>query len=187
MAPSRINLFIYKVKLLKTKLRVLYWRLKGLRIAKGKCFIGSISCEWPGSVEIGVDCYIEDGVDFKIVHPFFNTNYIRFGDNLFIGRNCEFHCKSSIVVGNNCMIASSTTFVDVGHTTLKAELINKQHVFSKEIVVADDVWIGTGCTVLMGVTIGDGAVIAAGSLVNKAIPPYQIWGGVPAKFIKNRD
>ena len=54
------------------------------------------------------------------------------------------------------------------------------------IVVEDDVWIGFGATILSGVHIGQGAVVAAGALVTKDVPPYAIVGGVPAKLIKYR-
>ena len=55
-----------------------------------------------------------------------------------------------------------------------------------EIIVEDDVWIGTRCTILSGVTIGQGAIVGAGALVAHDIPPYAIVGGVPAKVIKYR-
>lgn len=55
-----------------------------------------------------------------------------------------------------------------------------------DIVVGDDVWFGCNVTVLSGVTIGQGAVIAAGTVVTKNIPPYAIAGGVPAKILKYR-
>jgi virginiamycin A acetyltransferase len=54
------------------------------------------------------------------------------------------------------------------------------------VVVEDDVWIGANSVVLDGARIGKGAVIAAGSLVNGTVPPYEIWGGTPARFIKAR-
>ena len=56
-----------------------------------------------------------------------------------------------------------------------------------DIVIGDDVWIGCSSQILSGVTIGNGAVIAAGSLVNKDVAPYSIVAGIPAKFIKYRD
>ena len=55
-----------------------------------------------------------------------------------------------------------------------------------DIVIADDVWIGANVTILSGVHVGQGAVIAAGALINKDVPPYAIMGGVPAKVIKFR-
>ena len=52
--------------------------------------------------------------------------------------------------------------------------------------IGSDCWIGVGSTILKGVNIGDGSVIAAGSIVTKSIPSFEIWGGNPAKFIKKR-
>ncbi|MBN2965577.1 CatB-related O-acetyltransferase, partial [Sulfurospirillum sp. T05] len=60
-------------------------------------------------------------------------------------------------------------------------------IFSKgDIIIEDDVWIGSNCVILSGVTIGRGSVIGAGSVVTKNIPKYSIVGGNPAKVIKNR-
>ena len=55
-----------------------------------------------------------------------------------------------------------------------------------QIIIGNDVWIGSNVLILGGCEIGDGAIIAAGSVVTMSVPPYQIWGGVPAKFIRNR-
>lgn len=55
------------------------------------------------------------------------------------------------------------------------------------IKIGNRVWIGTRVIILSGVTIGDGAVIGAGAVVTKNIPPYTVWGGVPAKYIKDRN
>ena len=56
----------------------------------------------------------------------------------------------------------------------------------KPIVIEDDVWIGSRSLIMKGVTIGHGAIIAAGSVVTKDVPPYEIWGGNPAHFLKSR-
>jgi len=58
---------------------------------------------------------------------------------------------------------------------------------AKPIVIGNDVWLGVGCKILPGVTINDGAIIAAGSIVNEDIPAKAIVGGNPAKVIKYRD
>ena len=64
--------------------------------------------------------------------------------------------------------------------------VRKQGHDIAPVAIEDDVWLGTHVVVLPGVTIGKGAIVAAGAVVNKDIPAYEIWGGVPAKFIKER-
>ena len=54
------------------------------------------------------------------------------------------------------------------------------------VIISNDVWLGAGCTILKGVTIGEGAIVAAGALVLKDVPPFSIVGGVPSKVIKER-
>lgn len=163
--------------------KVLQWR--GLEIQKGSK-LGKITCDWPNKLSIGADCDIQDGVDFRIWHPFKEDSYIQIGNRVFVGHACEFVCNTKIIIGDDCLIASRTTFVDVGHGILPDLKINEQETVAEEIILEEDVWIGSSCVIIKGVTIGKGSVVAAGSLVNKSIPPYQIWGGVPAKFIKNR-
>ncbi|HSN49376.1 MAG TPA: acyltransferase, partial [Flavobacterium sp.] len=99
---------------------------------------------------------------------------------------CEFVCSSKIVIGNDCFIASSTTVNDTGHEFAKHTKIKDQPITTAKITIEDDVWIGTSCVLLQGITIGKGSIIAAGSVVNKSIPEYEIWGGIPARFIKKR-
>ena len=65
--------------------------------------------------------------------------------------------------------------------------ILKQGIVEKGIKIGNDVWIGAGSSILDGVNIGDGAVIAAGAVVNRDVPPYSIVGGVPAKVIGQRE
>ena len=64
-------------------------------------------------------------------------------------------------------------------------LIKDQGNIYADVILENDVWIGTGVKILPGVTIGKGSVIAAGAVVTKDVPPYTLWGGVPAKKIKD--
>ena len=104
--------------------------------------------------------------------------------------------EERLTIGSYCSIGPETVFMlGGGHDceTLSTYPFRTMfHVVSHEaqskgpVVVEDDVWIGTRVTVLSGVRIGQGAVVAAGALVNKDVPPYAIVGGVPAKVLKYR-
>jgi acetyltransferase-like isoleucine patch superfamily enzyme len=72
------------------------------------------------------------------------------------------------------------------HNTSLGVPMNIQPYVEKDIIIGNDVWLGAGVIVLTGVKIGDGAVIAAGSVVTSDIPPYTIAAGIPAKPIKRR-
>ena len=157
----------------------------GLRIKPGGS-LGKIHCEWPNKIQIGSNCTIEDNVVFKITKPFDEENYIQVGDRVFIGHACQFNCNTKIIIGNDCLIASNTTLVDTGHEINRSAKINTQPCIVGEIIIDDDVWIGTNCAILKGVRIGKGSIIGAGSVVNKSIPEYEIWAGSPARFIKSR-
>ncbi len=107
-----------------------------------------------------------------------------------------FNNNTKLKIGSYCSIAQHVTFMlDVEHQIntiatypFKAKSLNLgDEAFSKgDIVVDDDVWIGYGATILSGVHVGQGAVIAAGAVVTKDVPPYAVVGGVPAKVIKYR-
>lgn len=109
----------------------------------------------------------------------------------------RFNDKSKVSIGNYTSIAQHVTFIlDAEHNTdtvttfphkVKTVHAVRYEASSKgNIIVNDDVWIGYASTILSGVTIGQGAIVAAGSVVTKDVPPYAIVGGVPAKIIKFR-
>ena len=76
--------------------------------------------------------------------------------------------------------------MDSDHGIAKNTLINQQPNLTAKIKIGNDVWLGTGSKILKGVSIGDGAVIAAGALVKTDVPAYSIYGGIPAKQISQR-
>lgn len=104
---------------------------------------------------------------------------------------------SHLYIGNFCSVASEVSFVVAAdHSTQNLSTYpfktlclgqEKGEAVSKgDIVVGDDVWIGYRATILSGVHIGQGAIVAAGAVVTKDVPPYAIVGGVPAKVIGYR-
>lgn len=175
----------HKVSGINLSLRKKYYKFLGMQI-DADVVLGKIKCKWPGKISIGKKSVIEDDVVFKIPQPFSETNFVTIGERVFIGHGCDFNITLGLTIGNDCLIASNSTFVDASREMSSTLPINQQPVIHKPIILKNDVWIGTHCIILQGVTIGEGAIVGAGSLVNKSIPDYQIWAGTPARFIKNR-
>ena len=148
----------------------------------------------------------------NLIRNFLNFNFrypfVVFGDDVHVQWNVEIYSPNNIVnIGNHVGINSGTIIlsdINIGNYVLIAPrcgLINRgEHIYnnpsqtiyeggrarSETIVIEDDVWIGFGSTILGGVTIGQGSIVAANSLVINDVPPYSIVAGNPAKVIKIR-
>lgn len=98
------------------------------------------------------------------------------------------HAKKRIVIGNNCLIAANCQIMDSnGHDASFPNVEDRINTGGKvaDVVIEDNVWLGTGVVVLPGVTIGYGSIISANSVVHKSIPAMTIAGGNPIKIIRN--
>ncbi len=105
-------------------------------------------------------------------------------DRVYIGRYCSFAYDVKIIASGEHDYRAVANFPFYAHFLNKGV---ERDTFTKgEVRIGNDVWIGARATILSGVEIGDGAVVAAGAVVTKNIPPYAIVGGVPAKLIKYR-
>jgi acetyltransferase-like isoleucine patch superfamily enzyme len=144
---------------------------------------------------LSVGKYLHLGANVRLWAP----NQLTIGNNVYIGKDCHIECDAQI--GDYCLIANRVSFVGrddhdysvIGIPVRFAPWVGDRKKENKQnetrhlnVVVGDDVWIGFGSIVLSGVTIGRGAVIAAGSIVTHDIEPYAIVAGVPAKKIKSR-
>jgi len=118
--------------------------------------------------------YISDSKRLKI------GNYVRINENVFL--------QGDISIGDHVMIAPNVSIYTKTHihSDINTPMVCSGETKTKQVIIEDDVWLGINTTILPGVTIGKGSIIGANSLVNKSIPPYSIFGGVPAKFIKER-
>jgi len=119
---------------------------------------------------------------------FIGHHNIEIGDNVVIGSYCNIRAvDEKIIIGNNVLIGQLVSIIGANHICKdKNVLINDQGVESKKIVIHDDVWIGSNSLLLPGAVIGEGGVVAGGSVVTNTVDPYCIVGGVPAKVIGKR-
>jgi acetyltransferase-like isoleucine patch superfamily enzyme len=100
------------------------------------------------------------------------------GNGTYINRNTTLVAEERLHIGKDCMISWNVSILDTD-----MHKIDSSKNISAPVMIGDKVWIGCGATILKGVDIGEKAVIAAGSVVTKDVPPYTIVGGNPAKVI----
>jgi acetyltransferase-like isoleucine patch superfamily enzyme len=151
-------------------------------------------------------CRIANDVDLGNgvqIHAFVNLYGCRIGDNTKIGTFVEIQKGANI--GKNCKISSHTFICEgveirdnvfIGHnvtfindpipkaTSAEGELQSEADWVVVSTLVEKGCSIGSGATIMCGVTIGEGALVGAGAVVTKNIPPFTIWAGNPAKFLK---
>lgn len=112
---------------------------------------------------------------------------VSFGDRVQLGPHCIIDCD--IEFGNSILCAKNVSFIgkdDHTYSNVKSFIWDSPRGDSSKTYIGDDVWIGHGSIILGGTKIGHGAIIAAGSVVTKDVPSCEIWGGNPAKKIKDR-
>lgn len=112
---------------------------------------------------------------------------VTFGHHVQFGSNCMIQCD--IEFGNYVLVASNVSFVgkdDHLFNKVGTPIWNSGRGDSYKTFIGNDVWIGHGAIIMGGVKIGDGAIVAAGAVVTKDVPPCSIVGGTPAKVIKQR-
>jgi len=126
------------------------------------------------------------------VMDIFSYSTISIGNDVFIGSGAKFSAsQSSITIGNKIMFGPNVTIMGGDHNigvvgSYMFDVKEKLPENDLPIIIKDDVWVGCNVTILKGVTIGQGSIIAAGSVVIKSVEPYSIVGGVPAKKISQR-
>ena len=104
----------------------------------------------------------------------------------YMNHDCVIDCFDSILIGHHVVISERVVLRDSDNHSIQdaGDTASDNSIKTAPIVVGDHVWIGMNVTVLNGVTIGEGAIVAAGSVVNKDVPPHCLVGGVPARVIK---
>ena len=150
-------------------------------------------------MKIGSNFYAGRGLWLESIPTHLGNYYnpeVVIGSNFSVSKNFHLAAIGKIIIGNNVLIGSNVTIIDHSHgcysdsfQSLPSSVPSCRPLSSKAkpIVVHDNVWICDCVTVLGGVEIGAGSVVAANSLVNKNVPPACMVGGVPARLLKSFD
>lgn len=118
------------------------------------------------------------------------------GDNVVIGMNCTFVDNQEIHIGNQVMIASNVQIYTASHPVLPKERLVPDwkergttffRTYARPVVIRDNAWIGGGCIILPGVTVGENSVVGAGSVVTRDVPDNCVAAGNPCRVLRSLD
>ena len=116
-----------------------------------------------------------------------DEGYVQIGDNCSVNTNVQIGgAFGRIVVGDNVMIAANVVIRAAEHGIIRGAPMRHQPHRRGQIIIEDDVWIGSNSVVTSGVTIARGTIVGAGAVVTRSTEPYSIVGGVPARKIGER-
>lgn len=132
----------------------------------GHIRIGKRSCLWPNVKFTLTLCPDKPGPVLEI------------GEFTSIGDETQIHCGERVTIGNNVLISWDVNIIEYEYHSPGGGLPEP-----RPIIIEDEVWIGAKCIITKGVTIGKGAIIGAGSVVTKDVPPYTLAAGNPARLI----
>ena len=122
---------------------------------------------------------------FFLIPPFFTAggDEIRVGRNVFVNQNCTFYDFGGLDIADDVIIGPNVSLITTGHPLEPSQ--RRTATIGKPIVIEKGVWIAAGATIIGGVTVGENSVVAAGSVVTKAVPRNTLVGGNPARVIRS--
>lgn len=143
-------------------------------------------------IKIGADCYIGKGGQITATDTYCGERWtpeIIIGNNCKIGTYSHISAIKGIYIGDNVLTGKSILITDNAHGRSERAMLDippKLRPLSSvgPVRIGDNVWIGDKASIMPGVTIGKGSIVAANSVVTRDVPPYCVVGGVPAKVMK---
>lgn len=128
--------------------------------------------------EIGEECTVETPLNAN-----WGCKHVHLGNGIYVNSNVTFVDDEHIYIGDYSMISPNVVFTTSGHPVLPI-LRENHYVYNLPIHVGRNVWIGSGCQIMPGISIGDNSVIGAGSIVTNDIPANVVAFGVPCRIIR---
>lgn len=159
---------------------------KNNRIKRGTYFKGENNIYFGSNISLGRNGVLTAWSEFC---GFSYKPRIIFGDNVSIGDGFHITAINKIIIGENVLMGQKVTITDNSHGNTEGSVNNihpnKRALYSKgEVIIEKNVWIGDKVTILPGLIIGEGSIIAANSVVTKNVPKNCIFAGIPSKKIK---
>lgn len=112
---------------------------------------------------------------------------VSIGEGAYIGNFFSLNSRERISIGDRCMLGNFVSIVDNNHGTDEACDMIGQPFTTAPVIIERNCWVGEKATILAGVRVGEGSIIAAGSVVTKDVPGNHIVAGVPAKIVRKRE
>lgn len=166
-----------RVSVWREYLRAALLRSRGANVGRRVGVAARCRIDRPWGLKIGSHSRIESDVWMKLVS---HSALLTVGEFSFIGRGSQFDVLGSVHIGDHSLIAPGCFVTDHNHQICSDLRIDQQVCGVATVRIGSDVWLGAKVIVLPGVSIGDGAVVAAGAVVRSDVAPYSIVGGVPA-------
>jgi acetyltransferase-like isoleucine patch superfamily enzyme len=169
-----------------SRLRNYYYKGLGVKI-DGYIWMRAVEIprNW-SQIALESPCGLDRGVTLLAADSANQGHSIVIGKRTYINRFSMIDASKSVVIGANCMIGPYCYITDSNHGMEPNSSIASQPMSSAPVKIGEGVWLGAHAVVLRGVTIGDGAVISAGSVVTKSIPAMAIAAGSPARVVGSR-
>jgi acetyltransferase-like isoleucine patch superfamily enzyme len=156
------------------------WRTDGL------LFLGSgleLQIGRQGRVDFGRFVWLGEGTKIRC-----HEGVVEIGAKTVIGQECTISAYKRVRIGEQCVIADRAMFIDFDHGVVEVERpIRQQGIYTREVVVGSNVWIGYGACILRGVSVGDNSIIGTNSVVTKDVPANAVVAGVPARIVRMRE
>lgn len=164
-----------------------------------------LKLRWRGRLQTDGLCFVCPGVKFEIGRNAVvrlgrwswlghgckvraHEGEVSIGAKSVLGQECTISSYSQVSIGRECIVADRVMLIDFDHGMVEVERpIRNQGIYTRDVAVGHNVWIGYGACILRGVNVGDNCVIGTNAVVTKDVPDNAIVGGVPAKLIRMRE